>query len=281
MSLTTTTYQDKEKRAVAEYFDAESSYWDGLYQGDDVFAVIHQQRRSIALQYFDELSLPKAARILEVGCGAGLLTADLARRGYTIEALDRVKTMVDLSRRNAVKSGVENRVNANIGDVYQLPFRDGSFSCLIALGVIPWVVDVDGALKEISRVVIPGGYTIITADNRYRLNHLLDPAYMPALSGMKARLKRTLEKFRLRKPSNEPDVHRHSLKEFNQLLASVGLVRIKHHVIGLGPFSFLKYEPFSGPFGVKLHHRLQHYSNRGLLPLRLTGSQFLIVAKKS
>lgn len=281
MPLRAATHKPIQKRVVAEYFDAESYYWDGLYDDKDVFAVIHQQRRLVALQYFDQLALPKTDRILEVGCGAGLLTADLARRGYTIEALDRVKSMVDLTRRNALKCGVGDRINTHIADVCHLPYRTGTFRCLIALGVIPWVPAIKSALKEISRVLAPGGYAIINADNRYRLNHLLDPVYTPALAGLKGRLKRVLEKYGLHEPSKEPDVYRYTLKEFRQLLASVRLIGIQYHMIGFGPFSFFKYEPFSGPLGVRLHNRLQRYSDRGLWPLRSTGSQILVAATKS
>jgi len=274
------THVPIEMRDVAEYFDAESSYWNEVYDGKDVFAVIHQQRRLIALEFFDQLALPKTDRILEVGCGAGLLTADLARRGYTIEALDRVKSMVDLTRRNALKCGVEDRINAHIADVCQLPFRNGTFRCLIALGVVPWVAAINDALKEISRVLAPGGYAIISADNRYRLNYFLDPAYLPVLARLKGRLKRALEKYGLRKPSKQPDVYRYTLKEFRQLLASAGLTDVKHRMVGFGPFSFFKYEPFSGPFGVRLNYRLQRRSDRGQLILRSTGSQILVVATK-
>ena len=206
---------------------------------------------------------------------------DLGRRGYAIEALDQAKSMVDLTRRNALRCGVEKSVHANIGDVCQLPFGDATFGCLIALGVLPWVPDIHAALKEISRVLIPGGYAIFNIDNRYRLNHLLDPADMPALAGLKARLKKMIDKLHLRKPSRVPDVYRYTLKEFDQLLASVGLARIKYRMIGFGPFSFFKYEPFSGGIGVKLHHRLQQYSDRGLPLLRSTGSQILVAGRKS
>lgn len=281
MSLETAIDMNKETRIVDKYFDAESSYWNALYEGNDVKAVIYQQRRSIALQSFDELGLPKGSRILEVGCGAGLLTADLAQRGYSIDALDRVMAMVELTRRNAQKSGLENRVHANISDVCQLPFQDKTFSCLIALGVVPWLPDINGAMKELSRVLVPGGYAIVTADNRHRLNHLLDPTHIPVMAGLRTTLKRTLEYFHLRKPSTEPAVHRYTLKEFNRHLTSVGLVGIKHHMIGYGPFSFFRYEPFPDQFGIKLHYRLQQYSNRGALLLRSTGSQFLVVATKS
>lgn len=272
---------ENEQRSVSDYFDSGSSYWQGLYSGNDVFAIIHQQRRSMALQYFDGLSLPKTTRVLEVGCGAGLLTVDLARRGYTLEALDQAKAMIDLTRRNALQCGLEDRVKAHIGDVCRLPFGDATFGCLIALGVLPWVADIHAALKEVSRVLVPGGYAIFNVDNRHRLNHLLDPADMPALAWLKARLKKPLHRFQLRKPPRAPDVYRYTLKEFDQLLTSAGLVRVKCRMIGFGPFSFFKYEPFSGAIGVKLHHRLQHYSDRGLPLLRSTGAQILVAGRKS
>lgn len=281
MSPTTAVPKAQEKKIVDGYFHAGSSNWNALYEGKDVFAVIHQERRSMALQYFDELSLPKESRVLEVGCGAGLLTVDLAQRGYTIKALDRVKAMVDLTRRNSLKAGVQNRVNPHIGDVYQLPFRDGIFNCLIALGVTPYVLEIESALKEIARVLTPRGHVIINADNRYRLNHLFDPALMPALASLKGELKRTLEKSGLRKPLNEPHPHMYTRKEFNQLLTSAGLVPVKHQTLGFGPFSFLKWQFLGDTLGVKLHHDLQRYSNRGLKFLQFTGAQFLVIARKS
>ena len=272
---------DKEKMIVDAYFDAESSYWNELYQNSDVFGIIHQQRRTLAMKYFDELSLPRESRILEVGCGAGLTTVDLAQRGYTIEAIDRVKTMIDLTCRNALKSGVENRVKANVGDIHHLAFPDNAFGCVIALGVTPWLTDLNAALREIYRVLVPGGYAIINGDNRYRLNHLLDPVLMPALAGLKEILRRLLEKMNWRKPSNEPPCYMYTIKEFNHFLASSKLVSIKHSMIGFGPFSFLKYQLFPDSTGVKLHQCLQRFADRGYAVLRSTGSQFLVLAMKT
>ena len=137
------------------------------------------------------------------------------------------------------------------------------------------------ALREIYRVLVPGGYTIINGDNRYRLNHLLDPAHMPALAGLKEKLKRLLEKRGLRKPSNEPRCYMYTIKEFNHALASVGLAAIKYSMIGFGPFSFLKYQLFPDSAGVRLYHFLQRFADRGYAVLRSTGSQFLVLAIKT
>src|SRR6266850_5900128 len=79
-----------EQDRVNALFDAGSSYWNELYSHQDVFGLIHQQRRDTALGFFSELRLPKESRILEAGCGAGLTTLALARRGYRIDAMDSV-----------------------------------------------------------------------------------------------------------------------------------------------------------------------------------------------
>jgi SAM-dependent methyltransferase len=189
--------------------------------------------------------------------------------------------MIDLTCRNALESGVENRVKANIGDMHQLAFPDNTFGCVMALGVTPWLADLNAALREINRVLVPGGYTIINGDNRFRLNNLLDPALMPALAGLKEKLKRLLEKRGLRKPSNEPRCYMYTIKEFNHALASAGLAASKHCMLGFGPFSFLKYQLFPNSVGVRLHHFLQHFADKGSAVLRSTGSQFLVLAKKT
>ena len=69
--------------------------------------------------------------------------------------------MIDLTRAHALQSGFKNRVSAKLGDVpSNLDFKTNSFDAIIALGVSPWLADLNQALREISRVLVPGGYAI-------------------------------------------------------------------------------------------------------------------------
>ena len=52
----------------------------------------------------------RTARILEVGCGAGLITVALAQNGYTVDALDSTTAMLQMTRNDAAHQGVEDRV---------------------------------------------------------------------------------------------------------------------------------------------------------------------------
>jgi ubiquinone/menaquinone biosynthesis C-methylase UbiE len=271
---------EEEKKNVDAYFAAESSSWNEIYQKEDVYSVIHQDRRSIALQYFQELSLARDAHILDLGCGAGMTTVDMARRGYTVEAVDSVEAMIGLTRQNALEFGVEKQIHAAVMDVFNLQFPDQTFDLVIALGVAPWLADLNRALKEISRVLAPGGYVLINADNRWRLNHLLDPFEFPPLTGLKDRLRLFLEKAGLWKFSNLPRTKRHTVEEFDTLLEAACLIKLKHQMIGFGPFTFFRVPLFPKAFGIRLHHFLQNAADRGAPILRSTGSQYLVLGQK-
>lgn len=272
---------DGEKKNVNAYFATESSFWNEIYQKKDVYAVIHQERQSIAIKFFEDLSLPLDARVLEIGCGAGLTTVAIAKRGYAVEAVDSVEAMIELTRENASNFGVEKQIHASVNDIHGLSFSDNSFDVVIALGVVPWIDNLNVALQEIFRVLASGGHLIMNVDNRYRLNHLLDPFYLPALAGVKDQLRLVLENAGYKRASGTPRTHRHSATEFNNLLDSVGLIKIKHAMIGFGPFSFLKIKLFSGEVEIRLHRFLQRAANQGIPLIRSTGAQYLVLARKN
>ena len=104
-----------QQRRVAERFKSEALYWDAIYRGTDLYSKIYQRRREIILRTIVQLSLPWNARVLEVGSGAGLTTVELARRGHTVQAVDVVKEMLNLTLQHAAQANVSNRVSTSIG----------------------------------------------------------------------------------------------------------------------------------------------------------------------
>jgi ubiquinone/menaquinone biosynthesis C-methylase UbiE len=167
-------YREYQKR-VDSYFDSRSSYWEEIYNAQSVQGVIHQQRMAVVLKWIDGLALPRGSRILEVGCGAGLTMIELAHRGYVVDGIDSSEAMIDLALRNAIEADVGDRVKVFRGDANSLPFADDMFTLVLAMGVIPWLESPSTAVREMARVVKPGGYVILASDNRTRLNHLVDP----------------------------------------------------------------------------------------------------------
>jgi len=95
--------------------------------------------------------------LLDVGCGPGTLTVDLARRvapGRTL-AIDVAEAPLAEAREHARNRGVE--VTVEVGDVYALAADDGSFDVVHAHQVLQHLTDPVAALREMARVTRPGG----------------------------------------------------------------------------------------------------------------------------
>jgi 2-polyprenyl-3-methyl-5-hydroxy-6-metoxy-1,4-benzoquinol methylase len=263
---------------VETYFDLESTHWNEIYQRQDVYSVIHQDRRLTALRFFDELCLPRTARILEIGCGAGLTTIDIARRGYSVTAVDSSSAMVELAWQNAQTFEVASRVSIRQADIYHLGYEERSFDLVIALGVLPWLPDLPGGVDVISRLVDRGGHVLVNIDNRYRLNHLLNPSKNPLLSAIKEDLKGWAERAGVVKPSATPPVKMFSVEEFKELLSRCGLDVELHRMLGFGPFQFFNLPLLDEKTGVRVNRYFQRLADDGHPLFRRVGAQYLVLA---
>ncbi|MGH8877027.1 MAG: class I SAM-dependent methyltransferase, partial [Stackebrandtia sp.] len=70
-------------------------------------------------------------RLLDVGCGPGTITADLATRVAHITAVDTASEVIDEARRHGAERGATN-VDFRVADVYRLPFTANSFDVVHA-----------------------------------------------------------------------------------------------------------------------------------------------------
>ncbi|MEU9339436.1 methyltransferase domain-containing protein [Streptomyces sp. NPDC048290] len=97
-------------------------------------------------------------RVLDVGCGPGTITADLAARvpqGH-VTGLDHAPGILDQARATAAARGLTH-TDFTTGDVHALDFPDASFDVVHAHQVLQHVGDPVGALREMARVTRPGG----------------------------------------------------------------------------------------------------------------------------
>lgn len=96
--------------------------------------------------------------LLDVGCGPGTVTIDLASRVARAVGLDRAPTVLAAAREAA--QGTSN-VDFVEGDAYALPFEDDSFDVVYAHQVLQHLTDPIAALREMRRVARPGGYVAV------------------------------------------------------------------------------------------------------------------------
>ena len=266
------------QQRVDAHFDAKSRYWKDVYAENSLFGVIHQQRIQLALRWLDECELPRGLRVLDVGCGAGILAVDLARRGHVVDGLDASQAMIELASQVLVDAGVADSVRVRVGDAHNLPFPTSSYDFVISLGVLPFVHTPSLALTEMARVVKPNGHVLVSSDNLLRLNHLLDPRYTPVLAPMRQVVKKVL--IRLGHPPRGLPSRLFSSRSVRRLMADAGLSVMKHQTLGFGPFSLFGWRPLPDYVGLGLHRWLQRAADRGVPILRATGAQELVLTRR-
>lgn len=111
--------------------------------------------------------------VLEVGGGPGELAERMQRElDAMVSFLDRSPRMVELARARGV--------DAQVGDVQELPFPDGSFDTVVAAWMLYHVPDIDRGLAEIARVLLPGGALIAVTNAVAHLEELRELIALPA-----------------------------------------------------------------------------------------------------
>jgi 2-polyprenyl-3-methyl-5-hydroxy-6-metoxy-1,4-benzoquinol methylase len=272
--------ETRTQRLVNARFQAETTFWADIYDGADVLALMTQRRRDVALAWIEELQMPVQARILEVGCGAGLMAVELANRGFQVDATDAVAEMVELTSRHAEEANVSARVRAALGDVHALDFAEDTFDVVIAMGVLPWLHSPQTAIREIGRVLKPDGRLIITANNRNRLPFLLDPVYNPALRPLRRAVKGLLVRLGMRFTREGVSPRTHSLREVDALLRAGGLEKVTGCTVGFGPLTFFRRSVLPTRLQQRLHHWFQLRADHGVLGIRSLGAQYVVLARR-
>jgi SAM-dependent methyltransferase len=160
------------------------------------------------------------------------------------------------------------------GDAHALPGETGSYTLVIALGVVPFLHSPAAALRDMARVVKPDGYVLLTSDNRWRLNHVLDPWLTLVLAPAKQVARRLGGQLGGRLP-----VQRYSYTSLERLMSNAELIILRCMTLGFGPFSLCRRPVFPETVAIGVHRRLQSLANRGTPVLRATGAQHIVLAR--
>jgi len=154
-----------KKVTSTEYHDEMAGAYDTGYQGP-----LWEVYNAVTWNYIKEY-LPqdkKNARVLDAGGGTGIWAVRIADLGYQVVLTDISKGMLNVAREKIRNQGLSDRITVVESDITDMKeFRDNSFGLVLAEGdPVSYCDDPEKAVKELSRVVRPGGHVTISVDNK-------------------------------------------------------------------------------------------------------------------
>ena len=138
-----------------------------MFESDSAYdAFMGRYSRRLAPVFADFADLGAAQSVVDVGAGTGALTTELVERGLRVAAVDPSPQFVD-----AVHDRLPG-VDAQVGPAEELPWDDESFDASLAQLVVAFMRDAPAGLREMRRVVKPGGTIAVCMWDRHGMEML-------------------------------------------------------------------------------------------------------------
>jgi ubiquinone/menaquinone biosynthesis C-methylase UbiE len=163
------------KRAAVEQWTADPCSYDSEHEpGSRSHAEDLDKGLAAYAPWMDEILDYEHAggqRVLDVGCGQGIDMMRYARAGARVTGIDLTPRHAQLARQHLAAMGLEGTVVD--GDAESMPFADMSFERVSSNGVLHHTPDMPAALREIRRVLVPGGQARVSVYNRRSFHYWL------------------------------------------------------------------------------------------------------------
>ena len=173
--------QYDEALTTKEYFDGIAEEFDSYYHNPNGFFArlsnvflrkpVIKKRLQLSLEIITSLPVH---RVLDVGCGSGVLAFPLAKRGYDVVGIDFSQRMIDIARERSLENGL-------VIDFQVADFMDGEFlgfgSCA-ALGVLEYIKDPLPLLTKMVDTVGAGGLVVFDLPEFWDFHTLLRLPYL-------------------------------------------------------------------------------------------------------
>src|SRR6056297_1139617 len=152
------TAQTRNKQQI--YDDAAAQWWS-----DDLRWVRTLKNLVPArLKFFDRHMDWSGKQVLDLGCAGGFMSEAIAQRGAQVTGIDPAKEAIAAGRSHAAQSGLDIRYDTGVGEA--LPYDDAAFDAVVCVDVLEHVSDLQQVLREVARVLKPGGLFLFDTINR-------------------------------------------------------------------------------------------------------------------
>jgi 2-polyprenyl-6-hydroxyphenyl methylase / 3-demethylubiquinone-9 3-methyltransferase len=147
-------------REIAKFEALAHRWWD---RGGD-FRPLHDIN-PLRVSYIAERCAVDGARILDIGCGGGILTEALATRGARVTGIDMGEAPLAVARLHALESGVDVDYRQTTAEAIAAA-EPGSFDIVTCLEMLEHVPDPDTVVAACATLLRPGGHAFFSTINR-------------------------------------------------------------------------------------------------------------------
>jgi len=165
-------------RIQNEIYDRLGDRW--YTAKDDPVALLRAETRARLPWIIDKLANIQSAgplTLLDLGCGAGLLSNSLRKHldegQFTILGVDSSRESLEIAKKHHPRESQANSVQYHLADARKLPFSDHSLDAVLAMDFLEHVEQPQEIIREISRVLKPGGLFLFHTFTRTPLSRLL------------------------------------------------------------------------------------------------------------
>ena len=258
------------KKALADFFSSQHKYWNVMYdpnhKNGNQFTNSHMRdRKESVLKFVDACAAGNKLKILDVGCGTGVLMRDLLKRGHDVVGID-LSTQMLIDSKKSINGFFQINSSITNGDVEKLPFKDNTFDLITSIGVLEYLCSDDDGINEMTRVVKNEGHIIASLPNLLKLQNLMDPYYYFNRSFQFLLYKTKRANNRTNNSIRESDFgdnknftnKRYLKKQFSNMFKKHKLQEVGLVPLGFGPVTFWRKKLFSHKFSTKVNRYLEN-----------------------
>jgi len=148
-----------------------AKYWNQKYESK-YHPYLHGRQKKV-LDLIAGLNLPKGSSCLELGTGGGQNAVKYSEMGFNVHGVDSSEELLKAAAKIAKINN--NLVFSKVDLNSNMPFQDNSFDLVVVIGTLQYLMEPSSCIKEVNRVLKPGGHFIVCQRNALSFNVLRRP----------------------------------------------------------------------------------------------------------